>query len=121
MFALVGDFNALAVLPRQFDSAFEGLQKALVQLGATGCTMGLQALAGQVIGGGTVVFFAGGQQPAVTFIFLGQAAEFVGHLRPGFAERLGASGVGLLGGFLQWRAHLFDFADAGAHLDGQVD
>ncbi|MNC75226.1 hypothetical protein D3C75_1267250 [compost metagenome] len=83
--------------------------------------MGLKAFASEVIGGGAVVLFTGGQQPAIAFVFLGQAAEFVGHLCPGFAKRLGASGVGLLGGFLQWRAHLFDFADAGAHLDGQVD
>ncbi|MNI49557.1 hypothetical protein D3C73_1041710 [compost metagenome] len=121
MFALVGDFNALAVLPRQFDTAFESLQKTLVQLGTARRAMGLQAFAGQVIGGGTVVFLTGGQQPAIAFVFLGQAAEFVGHLRPGFTKRLGSSGVGLLGGFLQWRAHLFDFAHAGAHLDRQVD
>ncbi|MNL13221.1 hypothetical protein D3C87_1341240 [compost metagenome] len=121
MFALVGDFNALAVLPRQFDTAFEGLQKTLVQLGTARCAMGLKAFASEVIGGGAVVLFTGRQQSAIAFVFLGQAAEFVGHLGPGFAKCLGARGVGLLGRFLQRRAHLFDFTDAGAHLDGQVD
>ena len=55
------------------------------------------------------------------FVFFGQAAQLVGHLRPGFAECFGTGRVGLPGGLLQRRAHLFDFADACAHFNGQVD
>ncbi|MNT16437.1 hypothetical protein D3C72_1515410 [compost metagenome] len=100
MFALVGDFYALTVLARQFDTAFERLQKTLVQLCPARRAVGLQTFAGQVIGGGAVVFFTSRQQSAIAFIFFSKATEFVGHLCPGFAKRLGSSGIGLLGGFL---------------------
>ncbi|MNG02578.1 hypothetical protein D3C84_856100 [compost metagenome] len=121
MFAFVRDLNALAVFSCQFDTALEGVQKALVQLSAAGGTMGLQAFAAQVVGRGAVVFFTGRQHSTLAFVFFSQAAQLVGHVRPGLTEGLATGGVRLFGGLLQRRAHLFDFADAGAHFNGQVD
>jgi hypothetical protein len=83
--------------------------------------VGLQALGREQIDRGAVVLVAGRDQPAARLILFGQAAQFVGHARPRLAERSGTGGVGLLRRVLQRGAHLLDLADAGAHLDRQVD
>ena len=117
----IRDLDTLAVLARQLHAALEYIAKAPVELRATRRAVCLQPLGREKVRGGAVVLVAGRDQAAACLVLFGQAAQLVGHVRPGFAERLRAGGVGLLRSLLQRRAHGFDLADLSAHLDRQID
>jgi hypothetical protein len=119
--ALVGDLDALAVVAGQRDAAFEQVEHAPVQRLAARRAMRLQALGRQAVGGRAAVLVAGRDQAAAGFVLLGQDAQLVGHAHPGLTEGARAFGVGRLGGLLQRGAHGLDLADAGTHLDREVD
>ena len=119
---LVGDLDAFAVLARERNSAREDVEKTLVKLHPARRAMRLQPLAGQVIGGGATVFVAGRYQPAARLVFDREFAKLVAPCATQVSRNAWvARRIGLLGRLLQRRAHFLDFADPGAHLDGEID
>ncbi len=117
---VVGNLDPPAALSGQRRAQRKEIEKTPIKRRAPRRPRRLQALAGAVVDGRPVVLGAGGKQPAMHFIFLGERAQALAHLAPRVGENLRVLRLRGSGLRPKPRAHCTDLFRRRAHFDGQV-